>query len=67
MKVMFVKCFYCVRVKVCGVGVVMLIFVLFLAWISCYYPHVLPLFIFALAVWLVTIVPAFYVEVVEKG
>jgi len=58
--------FYRVRVKLCNTGVAMLVIVSILALVSCYYPHVLPLFILALAIWLVTIVPAFYVEVVEK-
>jgi len=58
--------FYRVRAKLCNTGIAMSFIVLFIALISCYYPHVLPLFIVALAIWLVTIVPAFYVEVVEK-
>jgi disulfide bond formation protein DsbB len=58
--------FYRVRVKLCNTGIVMLVVVCILGLIACYYPRVFPLFILALVIWLVTIIPAFYVEFVDK-
>jgi hypothetical protein len=37
-----------------------------LAFLSCYEGAVFPFFVLSLAIWVVCIVPAFYVEVVEK-
>jgi hypothetical protein len=62
-----VKRFYRVRVKFCKTAWIMLFLLLGIASISCYDIRVFPLFVFGLAVWLVTIVPAFYLEVVDKN
>jgi hypothetical protein len=44
----------------------MLFVLLGFAVVSCYQARVFPLFILCLVVWLVAIVPAFYVEVIDK-
>ena len=61
-----VKKFYRIRVKLCKAGFFMTIIVFVFAFLSCLSSMLIPLFIFLLVDWVITIVPAFYVEVVEK-
>ena len=53
---------YVVRVKLCRTGGVMSFIVFFIAMITCFIPAYYPIFIFALILYLLTILPAIYVE-----
>jgi hypothetical protein len=53
---------YIVRVKLCRTGAVMSFIVFFIAMITCLIPAYYPIFIFALIDYLITILPAIYVE-----
>ena len=61
-----IKRYYRVRSKICNTGVIMLLICLFMSLLCCYEPKYLPVFIFALTICILTLIPAFYVEVIEK-
>lgn len=60
------KRYYCIRCKLCKVGAVLSVVCFALAVLTIYVPALWSLFVFALVDWVVCIVPAFYVEVVDK-
>ena len=60
------KRYVLVRAKICNVGIAMILITLFLALITCYKPEYLPAFAFTLIITVLTLIPAFYVEVIEK-
>jgi len=61
-----VKRYYRIRSKICNTGVAMLLITLFLALITCYKPEYWPAFAFTLIITVLTLIPAFYIETVER-
>ena len=61
-----VKRYYRIRAKICNTGIIMLLICLFLSLVVCFLPQYLPAYTFALTICILTLIPAFYVEVVEK-
>ena len=62
-----VKRYYRIRAKICNTGVAMLLICLLWGLVSCYERKYLPVFVYSLVICVLTLIPAFYVEVVENG
>ena len=60
------KRYYTIRAKICNIGVVMLLICCFLAFLCVFRPEYMPVFVISLIIFLMTVVQAYYVEVVEK-
>jgi len=58
-------CIHRIRMKICKIGIVLLILTFVLAVISIYEPRFIPLFIFCLVDYVITVIPAFYIEDLE--
>ena len=61
-----VKRYYIIRGKICNTGVVMLLICCFLAFLCVFRPEYMPVFVISLIMFLMTVVQAYYVEVVER-
>lgn len=60
------KKFYRIRCRLCKTGFLMAFLCYFLALLVCWFPVYWPAFVFCVVVWIVTFLPAFYVEVADK-
>ena len=60
------KRYYIIRGKICNTGVVLLLICCFLAFLCVFRPEYMPVFVISLIMFLMTVVQAYYVEVVER-
>lgn len=58
---------YRIRCRLCKTGILTAFLCCFLALLVCWFPEYWPVFVFSVVVWVVTILPAFYVEVVDRN
>jgi len=60
------KRYHIIRGKICNTGVVLLLICCFLAFLCVFRLEYMPVFVISLIIFLMTVVQAYYVEVVEK-
>jgi len=60
------KRIYRIRQKICKTGVFMFIIAFMFAVLSCIDGKFIPIFAFILTDWIMTIIPSYYIEVIEK-